>query len=1051
MQQTYRGLLCSLVYTIYAACPEKGTVLETLFQGNHYFKPTYDMLKNVLKEMLSGSQDVYLIMDALDECRELDDVLDLIQTMRDWNLANCHVLVTSRREQPIAVFFAQMGSQAFVELDLANMPVDNDIQAYIAHELAYNKQLQRWGQDGCHLIHKALTEQANGMFRWVACQLDELKRCSSRMEALNLNRLPKTLKETYDNILERIPEWERPNTTKLLMWLTFACSPLTLEELASVLEFDDKFYNLSVEQKLLNSEDVFLICSSLIKRTEDDKVALAHASVKEYLLSNSQIMPDAKTCHAYIATMCIKSLDLDSSDFLLGTYCSKYWPSHIVAGDLGLDASITEMIKSLFMPEDHGKQLKSYEFLDDEDYLTHIREPGSPLVYAALLGVTQIVRWLLETDWGTDVDLDLNRALLAASHRGHIDIVLLLLNNGANVHATHEENNTSAFQYGVYKRHLDILKLLLERGVDINQQGWMGGTALHSCAMYGHMDILQFLINNGAMVNIFDKRGLTPLHCASGHGHILIIKLLLMKGADPNKCTSSSGAPLHQASFHGNIQVVQCLLDNGACINLYSEEIGTPLQAACVEGHFKLVKVLIERGADINKIGGNSLGNALHAAIHGDHIEIASYLIEKGAHIMALLVNGRSHLHNAVSRGNSDMVKLLCKHGGSASEFLEVEGIDGTPLEMAFSMKKFIVAEILLENGAKLTAEAFRKGIQCATRHHNVLYLEQVVEWKEQYRPELDSSYTLSWALADASFDGDIEMVKILLEKYHVDANALDGIAVVNTSLSGQLEALEMLEATGATSSGCEGALQAAACVGNKNTLEYLLSLNGSDRQNANPSFDINYYESNGHSALEDALIGGYPDIARMLIEMGADVNGQKGREGVALKMAACRGYADVVKMILDKGIMNGFQAAFESGVSGGWIDVVRVMLEDGNEGRNIMIGEKDLRHALHVARQKGFDEIVEMLERENGQSDGEDDSEVVNDDGETKDEQSALLYLTQKHHASASDNGGMLIEGDADRNASANSEGATGTLAGSGTTRAGMGLLAYTLSLFHL
>ncbi|KAF8344871.1 hypothetical protein F5887DRAFT_1134313, partial [Amanita rubescens] len=330
-QQTYRGLLCSLVSTLYSsAAPEEGIILEALHEGNSHFKPTYDMLKNALKEMLSCSQDVYLIMDALDECRELDDILQLIQAIRGWGLANCHILVTSRKEQSIIAFFAQM---ELLEVDLATMPVDGDIQAYVAHELSHHVHLQKWGQDGCDLIHKTLTKEANGMFRWVSCQLDELKRSSITMNALRLNGLPKTLKETYDKIFEKIPEWEKPNTIKLLIWVSYGCSQLTLGELASVLEFDEESQSLSAEKKLLHSEDVFLICSSLVKRTGDDKIALAHASVKEYLTRN--ILPDLKTCHAYIAKMCIKSFHFDS--FPLQKYCSAYWPSHIVAGDLGHD------------------------------------------------------------------------------------------------------------------------------------------------------------------------------------------------------------------------------------------------------------------------------------------------------------------------------------------------------------------------------------------------------------------------------------------------------------------------------------------------------------------------------------------------------------------------------------------------------------------------------------------------------------------------------------------------------------------------------------------
>ncbi|KAF8340252.1 ankyrin repeat-containing domain protein [Amanita rubescens] len=557
--------------------------------------------------------------------------------------------------------------------------------------------------------------------------------------------------------------------------------------------------------------------------------------------------------------MCIKSFHFDS--FPLQKYCSAYWPSHIVAGDLGHDDEITEMLKPLFEPENNGKQLTSYEFLDDEDYSTHIREPESPLVYAALLGAVKIVKWLLETDWEANVvDLDLNKALLAASHIGYIDIVILLLDHGADAHATHKQDNTSAFQYGVYKKHLNILQLLLKRGVDVNQKGWKG------------------------------------------------------------------------------------------------------------------------------VVGGSRLGNALHAAICGNH----------------------NHLQNAVSKGNVEMVKLLCSKSCGASEFLDEEGTDGTALEMALSTRKFMVAGILLEAGAMFTDQAFSKGIHCATQHQSVLYLEQVMDWKLQYHPELDASNALNWALADASFNGNIELVRILLEKYNVDANGLEGIAVINASLNGHLEVLKVLEVAGGMSSGCEGALQAAAYMGRQDTLEHLLE---------HRSFDVNHCESNDHTALEDALIGGYPDIAKMLIEKGADVNGS---EGMALEMAARRGYADVVKMMIERGAaMNGVKYALEQGVNEGWVDVVKVLLE----GRKDLIGDEELRRALRVARQKGYTEVVEMLEREV--------------DDAAKDEEPAQQLIKQGTM-------GAIRNADGD-------EGATETFANGGMALAGLGLLACTFALFYL
>ena len=47
--------------------------------------------------------------------------------------------------------------------------------------------------------------------------------------------------------------------------------------------------------------------------------------------------------------------------------------------------------------------------------------------------------------------------------------------------------------------------------------------------------------------------------------------------------------------------------------------------------------------------------------------------------------------------------------------------------------------------------------------------------------------------------------------------------------------------------------------------------------------------------------MGGHKEVAKMLLEKGADVNAQGGRYGNALQIASSRGYEQVVKILLDK------------------------------------------------------------------------------------------------------------------------------------------------------
>lgn len=83
--------------------------------------------------------------------------------------------------------------------------------------------------------------------------------------------------------------------------------------------------------------------------------------------------------------------------------------------------------------------------------------------------------------------------------------------------------------------HLKIVELLLEKGADVNIRNEGGETPLHYAAHNGHTQMMKILLKNGADVS---QRGTgcgTPLQWASKTGQIKAAKLILAYDADINQ------------------------------------------------------------------------------------------------------------------------------------------------------------------------------------------------------------------------------------------------------------------------------------------------------------------------------------------------------------------------------------------------------------------------------------------------------------------------------------------------------------------------------------
>ncbi|KAF8678526.1 hypothetical protein AX14_004715, partial [Amanita brunnescens Koide BX004] len=566
-KQTSRSLLSWLVLVL-TSSSKNYLAMDRLYQlHNKLTKPRNNELLDLFKELLGSFKQVYIVIDALDECKEYHQLFKVIEAVHDWEMSHFHFLVSSRKEQYILASIAECTP---VEIQLSADRIGSDIASYVHAVVGEEKRWKTWYPEN---IEEKLICGANGMyvdlslfyetakllvrFCWVACQVEQLKCClNKKMFMKTLGSLPKDLETTYDQILQRIDESAIQYAKILLCWLIFGMRPLKLEELEVIATFDPSEGTYDPSLALADANDVIQVCSSLVF-LDGTTVQLAHASVKEYFLARPRLvieLSDIEKGHSLITHGCLQYLlqyglhkYIKLKEMTLLEYSAEYWHDH-------------------------------YQLSNQSPHMLCI-----------------VMKYL---DFTAQYGFYGNQ-LYQASEYGFIRIVKLLLDNGADVNAQGGWYK-NALQAALFKGHAEIVRLLLDKGADVNAQSGEYGNALQAASFMGYAKIVRLLLDKGADVNAQGGQYGNALQAASSMGHADIARLLLDKGADVNAQSGEYGNALQVASFMGYAKIARLLLDKGAYVNVQGGQYGNALQAASSMGHAEIARLLLDKGADVN-------------------------------------------------------------------------------------------------------------------------------------------------------------------------------------------------------------------------------------------------------------------------------------------------------------------------------------------------------------------------------------------------------------------------------------------------------------------
>jgi serine/threonine-protein phosphatase 6 regulatory ankyrin repeat subunit B len=279
------------------------------------------------------------------------------------------------------------------------------------------------------------------------------------------------------------------------------------------------------------------------------------------------------------------------------------------------------------------------------------------LLVACFYGHVEVVEVLIESGADTDhADEDGDTALIVSSDKGFLGVVKLLLRSEADAYLENK-NGWTALLRAAHQGHFDVVAILLESVCC--DASMMTAPCGKNCLMFAckarefkaAANIIEIVQNSIAKVLCMaqTKAGATSLHLIlrakatsldDGHpeattdddnSQTQAILMLLDTSGDAERLVAMSDncgcTALMCAAACGDVDTLQLLLESGAEIDCTDDEGDSALMYCCISGHQRAVELLVEYGADVNIKNARGFEPAERAMDMG-HVDISESLGE---------------------------------------------------------------------------------------------------------------------------------------------------------------------------------------------------------------------------------------------------------------------------------------------------------------------------------------------------------------------------------------------------------------------------------------
>ena len=704
-------------------------------------KPVLARLMALLKTLLLKLQEVFIVIDAIDECPRgprREKLLETLVNIKQFALPNLHILVSSRAEPDIEFQLRYLSTAPIISM--TNASVNSDIADFISHAIKSEPKLSRWPQHIRSKIQIELLQQSQGMFRWVACQLDALKRCvSTRAVEEALASLPKSLDETYERILQSVPEEYQKKLQIGLVWLTCSRRPMTVEEIAEVMVCEPDSGDLLEENSRLNNPlDVLDILGSLVtvmypnftgseqswsyytdgenivesaeEESSEDEDKNNNSSIT--LKNNMKLYADKKWARFY--TKSVRFGQPKNSSMAETPDIPEYMRSNLRIVALS-HASVRDFLLS--KRTKHG----SVGSFSVDTTLANSYILRTCLAYLLALSQKQLLtgddvltesfplKWYASRYWyDHGPDTNNNPDVKVATLKFLVKDTAVfdwIMHTGSTMPLYAAELSRL---YAEYRWRPDyfttdsgiqviVQTLAGQRPRDFHGESWLRQWphAFSTIEPAG-----KHASDNIADLNISRGDGKIMLYAAAASDNQALVNALLDLGCDPNGTFEPDATALHAAAERGYVGIVMSILKHQVDLNARNSKSETPLFISAKNNHEQVVTILIQKGADLDARAYVEW-TPLYAAANNGHLKIVQHLLKAGADMNLKTETGGTALSAAAWQGHQDIVQCLLEHQG----ILESEaGQQTRTLHSVVSRGNISLLKVLLDGGADIEA-----------------------------------------------------------------------------------------------------------------------------------------------------------------------------------------------------------------------------------------------------------------------------------------------------------------------------------------------------------
>ncbi|XP_048248982.1 serine/threonine-protein phosphatase 6 regulatory ankyrin repeat subunit B-like isoform X2 [Haliotis rufescens] len=629
------------------------------------------------------------------------------------------------------------------------------------------------------------------------------------------------------------------------------------------------------------------------------------------------------------------------------------------------------------------------------------------------------LKWLFSRSESPGIGI--NSLLLLAAANGSSEILVYLIENGANVLSTDADKKT-IIHLACMAGHANTLTVLKEHDIKLfndelkdkvmNSTDNEGRTPLMVAALTGSNDcyeVLQSISNkktkdyNGddivhlackggneaivqhlvspSNVNTRGQYGLTPVMMAAFEGHQSVFDLLVSKNADLTLVDNNGDSLLHNACYGGNTAIVQYLV-SPSNVNTRGQNGWTPVMMAAFKGD-QSVFDLISKIADLTLVDkdGDSL---LHLACYGGDTAIVQYLVSpsnintRGHYgrtpVMMAAFNGHQSVFHLLVSKKADLT-LVDKHGNS----LLHNACYGGNTAIVQHLVPTLNVNTRGQNGWTPLMMAAMKG------HQSVFDL---LVSKDADLTLVDNNGDS--LLHDACFGGNIAIVQYLLSPLNVNTRGKnEWTPVMVAAFNGHQSVFDLLVSKDAdltlVDNNGNSVLHKACDGGNTNIVQYLVSpLNVNTRGQdgwtsimmaafkghqsvfdllVSKHADLTLVDKHGNSLLLRACFGGNTAIVQHLVSpSNVNTRGQNG--WTPLMMAAMKGHQSVFDLLVSKHadltlVDNNGDSLLHSACFGGNTAIVQYLVSPSNVNTRGQYGLTPVMMAAFEGHQSVLDLLV--------------------------------------------------------------------------------------------